>query len=191
MMSLNEVQLVPTGAGFAAPATPGRPCAPVTPGWPCAPVMPAYPWLPTAPVEPSGPARSLCRHREQRENRNRQALLHAHFLRLMVTCMTMNCRSRPRYVRVGPSTGIRSSHGGVCSGLTNQRQEDLAEKAGLVSRYAPEGWRKRVRMKRVISDLERAQRAGARLRVRQHFDQVTHNIRCMCRFFGVSRIARC
>ena len=29
-------------------------------------------------------------------------------------------------------------------------------------------------MNRVISDRERAQRAGARLRVLQHFDQVTH-----------------
>ena len=42
-------------------------------------------------------------------------------------------------------------------------------------------------MNRVISDRERAQRANARLRVLQHFDQVTHNISRTCRFFGVSR----
>src|SRR5712692_11219052 len=44
-------------------------------------------------------------------------------------------------------------------------------------------------MNRVISDRERAQRAAARLRLRvlQHFDQVTHNISRTCRFFGISR----
>lgn len=42
-------------------------------------------------------------------------------------------------------------------------------------------------MNRVISDRERVQRASARLRVLQHFDQVTHNISRTCRFFGVSR----
>ena len=42
-------------------------------------------------------------------------------------------------------------------------------------------------MKRVVSDRERAQRAAARLRVLQHFEQVTHNVSRTCRFFRVSR----
>jgi transposase InsO family protein len=42
-------------------------------------------------------------------------------------------------------------------------------------------------MKRVIGDRERAQRAAARLRVLQHFEQVSRNISRTCRFFGISR----
>src|SRR5215467_9946463 len=42
-------------------------------------------------------------------------------------------------------------------------------------------------MKRVVGDRERAQRATARLRVLQHFEQVSHNISRTCRFFGISR----
>jgi transposase-like protein len=42
-------------------------------------------------------------------------------------------------------------------------------------------------MKRVFSDRERAQRAAARLRVLQHFEQVSRNISRTCRFFGISR----
>ena len=42
-------------------------------------------------------------------------------------------------------------------------------------------------MKRVIGDQERAQRAAARLRVLQHFEQVSRNISRTCRFFGISR----
>jgi helix-turn-helix protein len=42
-------------------------------------------------------------------------------------------------------------------------------------------------MQRVISDRERAQGAGARLRVLQYLDQITHKISRTRRFFGVSR----
>jgi transposase-like protein len=42
-------------------------------------------------------------------------------------------------------------------------------------------------MKRVIGDRERAQRAAARLRVLQHFEQVSRNISRTCRLFGISR----
>jgi len=42
-------------------------------------------------------------------------------------------------------------------------------------------------MNRKMSDRERAQRAAARLRVLQHFEQVTRNVSRTCRFFGISR----
>jgi len=42
-------------------------------------------------------------------------------------------------------------------------------------------------MKRLIGDRERGQRAAARLRVLQHFEQVSRNISRTCRFFGISR----
>ena len=42
-------------------------------------------------------------------------------------------------------------------------------------------------MKRVIGDQEWAQRAAARLRRLQHFEQVSRNINRTCRFFGISR----
>ena len=42
-------------------------------------------------------------------------------------------------------------------------------------------------MRRSIGDRERAQRATARLRVLQHYEQVSRNISRTCRFFGISR----
>ena len=42
-------------------------------------------------------------------------------------------------------------------------------------------------MRRVIGDRERAQRATARLRVLQHYEQVSRSISRTCRFFGISR----
>src|SRR5215813_14025730 len=42
-------------------------------------------------------------------------------------------------------------------------------------------------MRRSIGDRERAQRATARLRVLQHYEEVSRNISRTCRFFGISR----
>jgi len=42
-------------------------------------------------------------------------------------------------------------------------------------------------MRRAVNELEQTRKARARLRMIQHYEQVTHNVRQTCRFFGISR----
>jgi len=41
-------------------------------------------------------------------------------------------------------------------------------------------------MRRAVNELEQTRKARARLRMIQHYEQVTHNVSQTCRFFGIS-----